>query len=221
MFGEPLAAQRIVLVVDLAGELLAPLATLIETLSALGTWEDDDQADPPDRDPLRLPAPLAHRVALAAVQRLYTALKPTQSLGPEHGRLLGPDGICEHAPLTVITLPAADIATLSATAQALGHPALDPAIADLVVDFARSLAVDPYTRMRIDRPEFVASVARVAGLLDLAPTAETQLLIARLAASPPEVDLALTDAEEAAYQHLAERWNTMWADGSGIDRYLY
>jgi hypothetical protein len=184
-------------------------------------WEEDDLLDPPERDSLHLPAPLAGRIALGAVHRLHAALKPTQSLGSEHGRLLGPDGISEHVPLTIVMLPAADIATLSATAQVLGHPALDPAIADLVDDFARSLAVDRPTGDRIDRPAFVFRMARVAGLLDLALSEDTQLLVARLAANPPGVDLALTDAEEAAYRRTADRMNQMWADGSGVARYLY
>jgi hypothetical protein len=213
--------ERVVLVVDLNGELLTPLQMLEEVLLALGLWEADDAEDPPERDPLHLPAPLANRVALNAVKRLHAALRPTQSLGSEHGRLLGPDGICEHAPLSIVTLPVADIATLSATAQVLGHPALDPDVANLVVDFARSFAVDVHTRGRIDRPEFVSRVARVAGLLDLAPTEDTQLLIARLAANPAGLDLALTEAEEAAYRRTADRMHMMWADTSGIEPYLY
>jgi hypothetical protein len=221
MTSEPLVEQRVILVVDLDGELLVPLTVAEEILLALAQWEADDLLDPPERAPLRLPAPLANQEALAAVQRLYAALKPTQSLGPEHGRLLSPDGSYEHAPMSVLVLPAADIVTLSATAQALGHPALDPDVADLVVDFTRSLAVDPYARERASRTEFVSRLARVAGLLDLAPGLDTQLLVARLAANPPGLDLALTDAEEAAYRRTADRMNMMWADGSGIERYLY
>ncbi|CCG05177.1 hypothetical protein [Blastococcus saxobsidens] len=75
--------QRTVLVVDLDGEPLAPLRALEEILLCLGTWEDDDRRDPgAGTEPLRLPAPLAGRVALAAVQRLLSALAPTQSRGP-------------------------------------------------------------------------------------------------------------------------------------------
>ncbi len=44
---------------------------------------EDDRRDPgTDTEPLRVPAPLTGRVALAAVQRLLTALAPTQSRGP-------------------------------------------------------------------------------------------------------------------------------------------
>ena len=146
--------QRTVLVVDLDGEPLAPLRALEEILLCLGTWEDDDRRDPgTDTEPLRLPAPLADRVALAAVQRLLTALAPTQSRVAGRGRLLAPDGRYEHAPMTALTLPAADIDLLSATAAALGHPGLDPDIADLVDAYAEQLA-DGYRRA--DRTELVS-----------------------------------------------------------------
>ncbi|SFD96056.1 hypothetical protein SAMN05216574_101440 [Blastococcus tunisiensis] len=111
------------LVVDLDGEPLTPLRALEEILLCLSTWEDDDRQDPgTDTEPLRLQAPLADRVALAAVQRLVAALAPTQSQGPGRGRLLTPGGRYEHAPMTALTLPAADIELLCATAAALGPP---------------------------------------------------------------------------------------------------
>jgi hypothetical protein len=210
------AGQRTVLIVDLDGEPLAPLRTLEEILLRLGTWEDDDRRDPgTDTEPLRLPAPLAGRVALAAVQRLLTALAPTQSREPVRGWLLAPDGRYEHAPLTVLTLPAADINVLSATAEALGNPRLDPDIGELVDAHAEQLAGG---YRRTGRTELVSLLARLAGLLDLAPTDDTRLLTARLQATPPGTDCVLSDAEEAAHTRTADR---IWAHGSGIDRYLY
>jgi hypothetical protein len=211
--------ERVVLVPDLDGELLAPLRALEEVLLSLAMWEDDDLEDPPtDRQPVTLPAPLAGGVALAAVQRLADALRPTQSVGPDRGRILGPDGRYEHAPLTVLELPAADVETLSATAAALGHPLLDPDVADVVQTYAEQLG-DAYRR--VDRTELVSLIARVAGLLDLEATDDTALLVARLRSSPPGLDLALSEDEEAAYVRTADRLNAMWALGSGIDRYLY
>src|SRR3954471_24458319 len=138
--GKPPPRERTVLV-DLDGEPLAPLRALEEILLRLGMWEDDDRRDPgTDTEPLRLPAPLAGRVALTAMQRLLTALAPTQSRGPGCGRLLAPDGRYEHAPLTALTLPAAHIILLAATAAALGHPRLDADIAELVAAHAEQLA---------------------------------------------------------------------------------
>jgi hypothetical protein len=207
--------RRTVLVPDLDGELLAPLRALEEILLSLSLWEDDDREDPPtDREPVALPAPLADGVALGAVQRLAGALRRTQSIGAERGRLLGPDGSYEHARLTVLELSGEDVAILSATAAALGHPLLDPDVADVVQTYAE-------TYRRVDRTELVSLVARLAGLLDLEATADSRLLVERLSANPPGLDLALTDEEELAYVRTADRLNHMWALGSGIDRYLY
>ena len=224
MSGEPIppgqSAERTVLVADLDGGLLPPLATLEEILLALATWESDDLEDPPsERAPLRLPEPLAGQVALGAVERLVEALRPTQSRGPQLGRLLSPDGAYDHAAFTVLRLPAADIDVLSRTAQALGNPGLDRDIAGVVDGYAHTLSTDP--RHPVHRTELVSQIARVAGLLDLAPTEQTQLLVARLTANQPGRDLALTEAEEAAYQHTADRMNAMWGLGSPAARTFY
>ncbi|TQN37300.1 hypothetical protein FHU33_3943 [Blastococcus colisei] len=208
--------QRAVLVVDLDGEPLAPLRALEEIPLRLGMWEDDDRQGPSaDTEPLRLPAPLADRVALAAVQRLLTALAPTQSRAATQGRLLAPDGRYEHAPMTVLSVPAADIELLAAIAATLGHPRLDPDITDLVAGHAEQL--NPGYR----RTDLVSVLARLAGLLDLPPSDDTRLLTARLRAIPLGTDCVLSDAEEAAHARTADRMNCLWADGSGIDRYLY
>jgi hypothetical protein len=218
--GGPEAGKRTVLVADLDGEPLAPLRALEEILLCLGAWEDDDDRRSPDTTPeaLPLPPPLVDRVALAAVQRLLSGLAPSQSRGPGCGRLLAPDARYEHAPMTALTLPAADIDLLAATAAALGHPALNPEIAELVDSHAGQLG-SGYTR--VDRTALVSLLARLAGLLDLAPTEDTRLLTARLRATPPGTDCVLSDAEEAAHARTADRMNHIWAHGSGLDRYLY
>ena len=207
------------LVVDLDGEPLAPLRVLEEILLCLGGWEDDDRADPvTDTEPPRLPPPLAGRVALAAVQRLLSALASTQSREPWRGRLLAPDGRYEHAPMAALTLPLADIDLLAATAAALGHPGLDADLGELVDAHAAQLAGG---YRRAGRTELVSLLARLAGLLDLSPTDDTRLLTAQLQATPPGTDCVLSDAEEAAHARTADRINHIWAHGSGIDRYLY
>src|SRR4051794_39578509 len=151
-------------------------------------------------------------------QRLLAALAPTQSQGSGCGRLLAPDGRYEHAPLTMLTLPAADIDLLCATAAALGHPGLDADIAELVDAHAEQLG-GGYRRP--GRTDLVSLLARLAGLLDLAPTDDTRFLTAQLRATPPGTECVLSDAEEAAHARTADRMNHMWAHGSGIDRYLY
>jgi hypothetical protein len=129
--------QRVVLVADLDGAPLTVLAVLEELLRDLAAWEESDAADPPQtRAPLRLPAPLAGGVTLAAVRRPAEALQPTQFLGPERGRLLGPDGSYAHTPLSVLILLSADIEILAATARALGRPGLEPDLVDVLTAYA-------------------------------------------------------------------------------------
>ena len=155
------------LVIDLDGEPLAPLRALEEILLCLGTWEDDDRRDPSgDTEPLRLPVPLAGRVALGAAQRLLSALAPTQSRAPGCGRLLAPGGRFEHAPLTALTLPAADIDLLSATKAVPGDTRLDADIGELVNADTEEFAGG---RRSGGRTEPVSRPARSAGPLDLSP----------------------------------------------------
>jgi len=207
--------QRVVLVADLDGQPLTVLAVLEELLRDLAAWEESDATDPPQtRAPLRLPAPLADKVALAAVWRLADALQPTQSLRSERGRLLGPDGSYAHTPLSVLILRSADIELLAATARALGRPGLEPDLVDVLTAYADRFATQLAGRCApADRAAFVVGIAGLAGLLDLAPTEATQLLVARLSAGPPGLDLALTDAEEAAYAGTLDRMTAMWPHG--------
>lgn len=65
----------------------------------------------------------------------------------------------------------------------------------------------------------MALVARVAGLLDLALTDDTELLHGRL--EPAAGDVVLTPAQEAAYQRTINRINGMWALGNPVDRFTY
>lgn len=216
--GDQWPDQRAVLVADLDGEPLTVLSMLEELLRDLAAWEESDAVDPPEtREALRLPAPLAGGVALAAVRRLADALKSTQCPGPERGRLLSPNGSYAHTPLSVLILCSADIEILAATARALGRPGLEPDLVDVLTAYAdRFVGQLAGRHTRADRAEFVVGIAGLAGLLDLAPTAATQLLVARLSASPPGLDLALTDAEEAAYVGTLDRMTAMWPHGAEL-----
>src|SRR4051794_41894155 len=99
--GEEQLDRRVALVLDLDGQPLTVLAALEELLADLAAWEESDTTDPPQaRAPLRLPAPLADRVALAAVRRLGAAPGPTPRLGWQRGRRLAPDGRPAHPPLS-------------------------------------------------------------------------------------------------------------------------
>src|SRR3954451_8964572 len=156
--GEEQLDRRVVLVLDLDGQPLTVLAVLEELLADLAAWEESDAADPPHpRAPLRLPAPLAGGVALAAVRRLTAALGPTQCRGCQRGRLLAPDGSHAHPPLSMLTLPSADLALLSATAAALGRPGLAPDLVDVLTCYA-----DRLTEQLARRPPPARAAARPA-----------------------------------------------------------
>lgn len=127
-------------------------------------------------------------MALAAVWRLRAGLTPSQLLGCERSRLRGPEGN-QCPPLSVVVLAAGDIAVLSATAGALGHPGLDTDIAGLLDAY---VCQQDHPRGREDQAGFIARLAAIAGLLDLAPTEQSRLLIARLTAHRPQLDLSST-----------------------------
>jgi hypothetical protein len=156
-------------------------------------------------------------MALGAVWRLRAVLTPSQFLGVECGRLLRSAG-GEHPLLSVVVLAAGDIAVLSATARALGHPALDADVAGLLDAYAHQ---DGHSRGREDRAGFITRLAAIAGLLDLAPTEQSRLLITRLTDRRPKRDRALTKAEEAAYAHTVDRMIRIWSLGCALPWHLY
>lgn len=221
--------RRTVLVPDLGGAPLIVLSLVEQVLADLRVWELSDALDPPERAALQLPVPLAGGVALGAVRRLARRLGPTQRLGVGRGRLLGPDGCYEHTSLSVVTVPVVDVELLIQTAGELGRPDLDPDVVEVIAGYGERLAgtdppsdINPPSDIGPESPrgagerrvQLVAAAAALAGLLDLAPTEDTQLLVARLAMNPLERDLALTAAEEAAYAATVGRIERMWSAGS-------
>ncbi len=114
----------------------------------------------------------------------------------------------------MLILRSADIEILATTARALGRPGLEPDLVDVLTAYADRFTNQLADRCApADRAAFVVGIAGLAGLLDLAPTEATQLLVARLSAGPPGLDLALTDAEEAAYAGTLDRMTAMWPHG--------
>jgi hypothetical protein len=209
---------RMVLVPTLGDQLLAPLAVLEELLADLAVWEDEDAADPSQaRQAPWLPAPLASRVASNAVRRLRAGLTPSQFPRHERGRLLrSDDGGCMW--LSVVVLAAGDIAVLSATARVLGHPGLNADVAGLLDAYAHQ---EGHSCGREDRAGFIARLAAIAGLLDLAPTEQSRLLVTRLTGRRPKRDQARTEAEETAYAHTLDRMIRMWSLGCELPWHLY
>lgn len=216
--------RRVVLVPDLDGAPLLVLSMLEQLLADLRVWELTDALDPPERPPLRLRAPLAGGVALKAVRRLAQRLGPTQRLSAARGRLLARDGSYEHTPLSLVTLSVFDVEVLAQTAGELGRPDLDSDVVEVVAGYggrlpegdpdtdpgagAGSAGAEAERRLRL-----VAATAALAGVLDLVPTEDSQLLVARLATNPVDRDVALTAAEEAAYAATIARIDRMWSAG--------
>jgi hypothetical protein len=217
------------LVPDLEDELVFVLAQVEEVLLTLSAWESDPDA------PAELPAPLAGRRALDALNRIQGLITPTQTrvdrggaevpvtVGP--ARLLGPNGRYEHRPLRLVALDQVDLDLLSAAAGEMGRTLAAAPGGELAEALAAGAEAAGsvgavYETTTPDPVTIVASLARALGVLDLAVTADTTLLIARVDV-PADTDVVLAPAEEAAYARLADRINTMWADRSRIDRFLY
>jgi hypothetical protein len=205
---------------DLDDELTHALGQLEELLLTLSAWEDGPDA------PLTLPAPLADRQVLAALQRVAAVVAPTQTraettASPGWGRLLGPDRRYEHLPLRLVEVDEQDLAMLADAAAVLGrelatHPQGELAEAmEAGADAARGASGSAPTPVQL-----VETLARVHGLLDLAITADTELLTARIAAAG-RGDVVLTAVEAAAYQRIADRFNGMWALSDPLSRFLY
>lgn len=205
---------------DLDDELTHALRQLEELLLTLALWEDGPDA------PLALPAPLADRQALQALERVAAVVTPTQTRAeatapPGCGRLLGPDGHYEHMPLRLVEVDEQDLAVLAAAAAVLGrelatrpHGELAEAM-EAGADAARGDYGPAPTPVQL-----VETLARVHGLLDLAMTADTELLTARIAGAGRD-DVVLTAAEAAAYERIADRFNGMWTLSDPLSRFLY
>jgi hypothetical protein len=210
------------LIPDLGGELCHALGQVEELLLTLSAWEDD-----PD-GLAELPAPLAARVALEALNRVQDAIQPTQTLpgrpDPVGGRLLGPDGRYEHRPLRLVPIDPDDLRVLDEAAAQLGQALATNPHGELAEAMAAGAEAAASTFGPTPEPvELVTALARALGVLDLAATdsAGDTRVLAELVLKAAGADVVLSPTAEAAYQRLADRYNTMWADRDGTDRFLY
>ncbi|MEU5869793.1 hypothetical protein ABZ815_52135 [Nonomuraea sp. NPDC047529] len=204
------SAVRSVLLPDLDLELIHALNELEELLLTYSSYEYTGEVEPGE-----LPAPLAGRVALEALQRLGEAIAPTQGeravKAGTAGRLLAGNGSYELVPLRLVEVDQTDVDTLAAAARVLGDPHAGQAVRDGLEDGRASLPAG----------ELVKRAAQLAGLLDLADTDDTTMLRERLAAATPADDVVLTGAEEDAYRRTVDRLNAMWALGDPLARFIY
>lgn len=218
--GSAAASSATRLVPDLDDELVAALWRVEELLLTLAVWAEDA----PD-DLVGLPPPLADRVALDTLNRLQAELTPTQShsqpSAPQLPRLFGPDGY-EHRPLRLVEVSSCDLVILADAAAHLGHALACAPGSDLAeaIQAGAEAAMPAACPIPVTGVEIVELLSRVTGLLDLAHTADTEALIARLW-SDGCGDIVLTSTEERAYSQLADRMTAMWASGSPLERWTY
>jgi hypothetical protein len=201
------AARRTCVVPDLGDGLTGALRSVEELFVALGIAAKFRALPVPD--------PLAGGVALGAAVRIAWAVAPTQSARRRVlPRLLAPDGRAAHAPLRFFEVDPQDLAVLGVSAAVFGRALLPGSgqgeLAAVLTDHARGCDTTPGA--------LVVQLARLHGLLDLEWTDDVALLHARIASAGP-VDVVLSSAEEAAYRRTVERFDAMWAAGSGMAPY--
>jgi hypothetical protein len=199
---------NLLVVPDLGDELLAVVTQVEELLLTLAIWEDEDD--------VVLPAPLAGRTALVALEAVYDAVAPTQSRYGRNlvsGRLLAPDGRYEHLPLRFVPIASAHLKVLEHAAQVLAVAPLGSDLEEGITDHAET--------QQGDRRDTVGSFSRLVSLLTLAWDDDVRVLWAAVKRSQPGTDVTLEDSQEQAYSRLATRINHLWSCGSPAERSLY
>jgi hypothetical protein len=203
------------LVPDLDDELTAALTHVEELLLEVVAWEDDD----PDAT---WPDPLAAGQALEAVRRIWDAVASTQgeraTAAGRTGRLLAPDGSYEHLSLRLAAVDPADTAALAAAAAVFADPHA-PDHVRMALENGADIAYHAHDDQACTR--LARTLARLAGLLSLAPDRDTEVLTALVQAAGPGQDIVLSPDGEAAYQRYATRANRAWTGGNPLTRYLY
>lgn len=205
------------LIPDLDEEITTALVQAEELLLEVAAWEEEDPKTP-------WPAPLADGEALAAVHRLWDAIDPVQGGGARDagltGELRAPDGRYEHVPLRLADVDDADVARLAETAKIFGAPDAPHHVATALEHTADSLYGDLRPDGDTPRARLVMTLAKIAGLLDLAPDYDTALLT-RIIAGQRDDTIILTPDAEAAYQRFSRRANAMWALSDPLRLYEY
>lgn len=218
------------LIPDLDDELTHRLAWLSEVLTG---WDETDlEDDETFEDPEEAAAAAA---AEAVVDRLLETIRPTQtdprtpsevrvdgrwvpqSTAPAGyaGRLLAADGRYEFAPVRLVEVTDADIATIRAICNRIIWDIHGP-LNEVADQVAAAYSDEP----RLNGP---ARAHQVLGLMDvLERTPETdqnaRILIDALTGHDPDTDLILTVPQAAAYQAWTDATNTDLG-GGGLDRF--
>ncbi len=199
---------------DLDDELTTALTHIEELLLEVAAWDEDD----PDT---AWPPPLAGGQALGALRRIWDVVAPTQgeraAKAGRTGRLLAPDGRYEHAPLRLVDIGQADVDALAAAAAAFGDPHAPDHVRQ-ALEHGTGIAYHDSGDQA--RTRLVMTAAQLAGLLDLAPDRDSEMLAA-LVDGQADIDITLTPGSEAAYQRYVTRANRMWTLADPLARYLY
>lgn len=193
---------------DLGDELLYALGQVEELLLTLAVWEEEDGAE--------FPAPFARRSALAALEEVVDAIRPTQSRDerePVPGRMLGPDGRYEHMPLRFVRIPATHLEVLEHAAQVLATAVTHDDLADALAQHAEA--------NQTNGDALSGWLSRSASVLGLTWDDDVRALWGAVVAHPSTCDVVLSDDEEHAYGRVAGRINALWSYGSGIDRFRF
>lgn len=206
------AALRLCFLADLGDDAVAAdLERIEELLLTLQDWATDAASDGGDSWE---PPEVLTDATIAAVDRIYQALRPTQTRrepGVEHdvepdGPIwVAADGRNQLAVLSFVPIAAADIALVGEAAAELGRPDGDRSVKDAIdqIEDLRRPTVDQRER---ERRGVVVTAARIHGMLDLADTADTALLHqARRAVGEDAEEIVLTAEQEAAYHRTVDR----------------
>jgi hypothetical protein len=203
-----------------------------ELLLALAVSEEDSAEDP---DPWVLPAPLAGREALAALNQVWAVLRdsvdelarpriePDDSTRP---RLFS--GGRERVPFRAVQVDAGDRQLVAAAVVQL-ELSLSPS--------ARREAGNPWERKRLsDLAELLEQIAdgateattavelirplvRLSALLNLPPDDDTRILVATVRHASADVEL--TPSQATAYGKTATRLNTILTGGDPLAGWVY
>lgn len=192
------------LVPDLGDHLVVAMVRMQETFAAL------------DDDGTTLPPPLSGEFAIAAVRRVELALTATQTRthwpAPPGTTFTGPEGqqvVC----LRQVELEEGDLRVLASAAQVLGHELAARPEGPLASKI--SAAADGLWPSDDASPSltFVATLARLLGLLDVAGTADDAKVVVACIAAAGEHPVVLDHAAYRAYRRLRAHMELFWPTG--------
>jgi hypothetical protein len=199
---------------DLDDELTRAMCQVREMLLTVAAWERWCER------PARVPPPLAGRAALAALDRVYSKVAPTQTHGGRAavvgGRLLSPDRRRFYPPLRLVWPDPTDLGILAGAAAAMGMALATEPHSELAE--ALSVGADAAGDSHGPAPtpvELVTALAGVHGMLTLAAEPDS-LRIAALVTTAGNDDLILPADAEQAYLRTMTRLATMWAPVEGL-----